>query len=207
MTTILFLAACAHTSVGLRTSQYTEVSKIPMDQYLAQNIPAGVTMTTSLGNADRLNLSGTGVQFGSFTPFATNWDFDVGLAFQSYPSLSYTYSYTSNSTSGSGTMKYDITGLSLDLAVGYRWNWLRPYLGLRRDVYTMIASSGLYMDTMYISQISAVGGLEATYPLTSAMALSLKGDYATSISKDSNTKSANTMTAQLNLVWGLGNTR
>lgn len=200
----LISAACTHGSVGYRSTTYTEVPVKPMSQMLAEALGTGYTVQITEGPDSELKLPGSGVQFGSYAPLGnSNWDFEVAVAFQKYSNIPYKIQYQKGGTSGSFSFTYDVTGSTLDLDFGYRWRWLRPYAGLRRDTYIMSSTDPFFYNTTTISNLFGIGGLDITIPVSSGVGIALRGDYATCLTKDSTVKSADTITAQLNLIWGL----
>lgn len=196
------LAACSHSSVGYRQTSYKEVPLKPMNQSIAEQLGSGSTVTVVQGPNNELNIAGSGFQFSSYSPFGNNWDFEAVAAFQKYSSLYYEIQYQTSSISGSTSYNLDITSTALDLAFGYRWRWLRPYLGIRREVYLMTADDPFVGSTVS-SNLFGVGGLDFTIPIATGVGLSLRGDYASALVKDSTTKSADAVVAQVSLIWGL----
>ncbi len=197
---VFVFVGCSHGIVGVRAARYKETWSKTLAQQLNEQNP-GYSFTQASGSTNSVEInSQSGVTLGGGFS-SKSWVLDINYFIERYPDLIYGYSYTGPS-SGSSTQRLMVLNSGIEIAGGYKFNWLRPYVGLRKDAFILSGLSGsLTWQSTTVSMTSAMVGLALDVPLTQKIDLTFQVDQASVIEKQSPVESAQKTTGQVLLKW------
>lgn len=201
--TIIFVfVGCSHGTLGVRSARYKETwSKTLVQQLNEQNPGYSFTQTSGSTNSLELNSQSGITAGGGFGK--DDWVLDINYFIEKYPDIVYGYSYTGTS-SGSGNQRLTVLNSGIEIMGGYRINWFRPYVGLRKDAFVLSGINGsLNWQSNTVSMTSLLYGLGLDVPLTQKLDLSLQIDQGTVIQKQSPVDTAQKMTLHAQIKWDI----
>lgn len=147
-----------HFDIGARQETYVEKFDEPLSTRMSRE--SGLTVTTISGDNNKVESTASGVSIGFTETLPNKVSSRIALGISTFKTVKYTFNI---STVGTVNQEVDMQSASLDLSIGYKFKYVRPYISYLSDsrTYTVTTNSSFAGFSMSSQNIKFLGaGLE-----------------------------------------------
>ncbi len=147
-----------HFDIGARNETYIEKFDEPLSTRMSRD--SGLTVTTLSGDNNKVESTASGVSIGFTETLPNKVSTRIALGISTFQTVKYTFNI---STVGIVNQEVDMQSTSLDLSIGYKFKYFRPYISYLSDTrtYTVTTNSSFSGFSMDLQNIKFFGaGME-----------------------------------------------